>query len=147
MKKDEIKKYLPHREPFLFVDEILEIEEGKRIKGLYKIKEDSFWVKSHFENFPIMPGVLIIEALAQTSLLLFKEKLEKDAFPIFAKIENFSFKCPVFPKETLFLESKVVSEKMGFIKFEVKATKNENEVVGEGIIFATLKRKEDLIKK
>jgi 3-hydroxyacyl-[acyl-carrier-protein] dehydratase len=147
LKKELIKNYLPHKEPFLFVDEVLELEEGKRVKGLYRVSEDSFWVKSHFENFPIMPGVLILESLAQISLLIFKDKLDKNLFPIFVKIENFSFKNPVFPNDTLYLESKVVLEKMGFIKFEVKATKNQNEIVGEGVIFATLKRKEELIKK
>lgn len=144
MKLEEIKKYLPHREPFLFIDEIVELEEGKRVVGLYKVKEDSFWINAHFENFPIMPGVLIIEALAQISILIFKD-LIKEKFPIFVKIENFTFKKPVFPNDTLYLESTVISEKMGFIKFEVKAIKNE-EIIGEGKIIATLKRKEEIKK-
>ncbi|MDI6860999.1 MAG: 3-hydroxyacyl-ACP dehydratase FabZ [Caldisericia bacterium] len=144
MKKEDIKKYLPHREPFLFVDEIIELEEGKRIYGLYKVKEDSFWIKAHFEDFPIMPGVLILEALAQISLLIYKD-LAKDKIPIFVKIESFTFKKPVFPGDTLYLESKVISEKMGFIKFDIKSTKN-GEVVGEGKIIATLKGKEELVK-
>lgn len=144
MKKEEIKKYLPHREPFLFVDEIIELEEGKRIYGQYKVKEDSFWINAHFENFPIMPGVLILEALAQVSLLICKD-FAKDKIPIFVKIEDFTFKKPVFPGETIFLESKVIQEKMGFIKFEIKSFKN-GEIVGEGKIIATLKGKEELMK-
>lgn len=144
MKLEEIKKYLPHREPFLFIDEIVEFEENKRIVGLYKVKEDSFWVKAHFENFPIMPGVLILEALAQVSLLIYKDSIE-EKIPIFVKIENFTFKKPVFPNDTLFLESKVISEKMGFIKFEIKSYKN-GDLVCEGKIIATLKRKEEILK-
>lgn len=144
MKREDIKRYLPHKEPFLFVDEIVELEEKKRAVGLYKVKKDSFWVKAHFEDFPIMPGVLILEALAQVSLLIFKS-LIKENIPIFVKIENFAFKKPVFPDDTLYLESNVISEKMGFIKFEVKAIKNE-EIVGEGKIIATLKRKEEIEK-
>lgn len=144
MKLEEIKKYLPHREPFLFVDEITEIKEGKRAVGLYKVKEDSFWINAHFENLPIMPGVLILESLAQISLLIFKDSIE-ERIPIFVQIENFKFKKPVFPNDTLCLESSVIFEKMGFIKFEVKATKNK-EIVGEGIIIATLKRKEEIKK-
>lgn len=144
MKREEIVKYLPHREPFLFVDEIIELEEGKRICCLYRVKNDSFWIKAHFEDFPIMPGVLIIEALAQASLLIYKDQI-KEKIPIFVKIEDFIFKKPVFPGDTLFLESKVILEKMGFIKFDVKVTKN-GEVVGEGKIVATLRGKEELMK-
>ncbi|MCX8095411.1 MAG: 3-hydroxyacyl-ACP dehydratase FabZ [Caldisericia bacterium] len=144
MKLDEIKKYLPHREPFLFVDEIIELEKGKKILGQYKVKEDSFWINAHFENFPIMPGVLILEALAQVSLLIFKDLIE-GKIPIFVKIENFTFKKPVFPGDILFLESFVVSEKMGFVKFDVKCTKDK-EIVCEGKIIATLKRKEEIKK-
>lgn len=141
---EEIKYYLPHREPFLFVDGIVEVEEGKRIKGFKDVKEDEFWVKAHFPGFPIMPGVLIIEALAQVSLLIFKKDL-KENFPIFVKIENFTFKKPVFPKDRVILESNVLLNKMGFIKFKVSAKVND-EIVGEGNIIATLKRKEELLR-
>jgi len=144
LKLEEIKNYLPHREPFLFVDEIIELDENKRVLGVLNVKEDSFWVKAHFEDFPIMPGVLILEALAQVSLLIFKSKI-KDALPIFVRIEDFTFKNPVFPGEKIFLESRVISEKMGFIKFEVKSFKGD-EIVGEGKIVATLKRKEEIKK-
>jgi len=80
----KIKKLLPHREPFIFVDEILEREEGKKITASKKVRNDEFWVKAHFPDLPVMPGVLIVEALAQASLLIF-DKNEEDLFPIFVK--------------------------------------------------------------
>ena len=141
---EEIKKLLPHREPFIFVDEILEREEGKKITASKKIKNDEFWVKAHFPDLPVMPGVLIVEALAQASLLIF-DKSEEDLFPIFVKIEDFVFKKPVFPSSLLILKSEVLFKKMGFIKFKVSASVDD-EIVAEGVIFATLKRKEELLK-
>ncbi|HOC52158.1 MAG TPA: 3-hydroxyacyl-ACP dehydratase FabZ [Caldisericia bacterium] len=141
---EEIKKLLPHREPFIFVDEILERVEGKKIIASRKIRNDEFWVKAHFPDLSVMPGVLIVEALAQTSLLIFN-KNEEDLFPIFVKIESFVFKKPVFPSNLLILKSEVLFKKMGFIKFKVSASVDD-ETVADGIIFATLKRKEELLK-
>jgi len=139
---EEIKKLLPQKEPFLFVDEILEREVGKKVVALKRISDDDFWVKSHFPDFPVMPGVLIVEALAQASLLIFN-KSEYKLFPIFVKIENFNFKKPVFPPNLLILKSEVILKKMGFMKFKVCASIN-NVIVAEGIIIATLKTKEEL---
>lgn len=141
---EEIKKLLPHREPFLFVDGIIEIEEGKSVIGFLDVKEDEFWVKAHFPGFPIMPGVLIVEALAQVSLLIFKNSL-KELIPVFVKIENFIFKKPIFPNDRVILESNVQLKKMNFIKFKVSAKVND-EIVCEGYIIATLKRKEELLR-
>lgn len=141
---EEIKKLLPQREPFLFVDEILEREEDKKVVALKKISSDDFWVKSHFPDLPVMPGVLIIEALAQASLLIFNKR-EEELFPVFVKIENFSFKKPVFPENLLILKSEVILRKMGFVKFKVSAY-IQDENVAEGVIIATLKRKEDLLR-
>lgn len=141
---EEIKKLLPHREPFLFVDGIVEIDEGKKCIGFKDVKDDEFWVKAHFPGFPIMPGVLIVEALAQVSLIIFKDVL-KENLPIFVKIENITFKKPVFPKDRIILESNVLLNKMNFIKFKVSAKVN-GVVVCEGNIIATLKRKEELLK-
>ncbi|HQN49377.1 MAG TPA: 3-hydroxyacyl-[acyl-carrier-protein] dehydratase FabZ, partial [Caldisericia bacterium] len=109
-----------------------------------KVRNDEFWVKAHFPDLSVMPGVLIVEALAQASLLIF-DKNEEDLFPIFVKIENFVFKKPIFPSNLLILKSEVLFKKMGFIKFKVSASVDD-ETVADGIIFATLKRKEELLK-
>ena len=68
--KEDIKKYLPHREPFLFVDEVIEINEKKEIHARKCVKEDEYFLKGHFPNNPIFPGVIIIEALGQASGIL-----------------------------------------------------------------------------
>ena len=68
--KDDILKYLPHRDPFLFVDEVLEINEGMDIHAIKRLTGDEDYFKGHFPNNPVMPGVIIIEALAQASGIL-----------------------------------------------------------------------------
>ena len=70
IKKEDIKKYLPHREPFLFIDEVIEIKENKEIHATKFISEDEYFLKGHFPNNPIFPGVIIIEALGQASGIL-----------------------------------------------------------------------------
>lgn len=141
---EKIEKFLPQRPPFLFVDEIINLEKGKSCVAIKRVKEDEFWVNSHFPNFPIMPGVLLIEALAQASILIFQIENFEDQAPIFVKIESFTFKKPIFPLDTIILKSEVLLDRHNFIKFKVSATKN-NEVAGEGVIIATFKRKEELI--
>ena len=66
----EIQKILPHRHPFLLVDQITELEDGKRIVGIKNVTATEFWVPGHFPGRPLMPGVLILEALAQTGAVL-----------------------------------------------------------------------------
>ena len=70
IEKQEIKKYLPHREPFLFVDGVTEIIKDEYIKGYKEVKEEEYYFKGHFPDNPILPGVIIIEALAQVSGIL-----------------------------------------------------------------------------
>jgi 3-hydroxyacyl-[acyl-carrier-protein] dehydratase len=64
--KKDIEKIIPHRYPFLLVDEILEVEPGKRIKGIKHVRDDEFYFRGHFHGNPIMPGVLQVETIAQT---------------------------------------------------------------------------------
>ncbi|PIV39617.1 MAG: 3-hydroxyacyl-[acyl-carrier-protein] dehydratase FabZ [Candidatus Omnitrophica bacterium CG02_land_8_20_14_3_00__42_8] len=108
---EKIKTILPQREPFLFVDEVVEIDPGKRIVAKRYISPDEYFFKGHFPDKPVMPGVLIIEALAQTSILLYAtiypEIASAHPYYYLAKVKS-EFILPVFPDDTLILEARNV---------------------------------------
>lgn len=122
----EIRQYLPHRYPFLLVDRVVELEEGKYIKGYKNISVNEEVFNGHFPEAPIFPGVMIVEALAQVSGILgFKtlgQKPEDGFLYLFAGIDNVRFKRQVVPGDRLQLESEVVSERRGIWKFSCKAS-------------------------
>ena len=123
---EEIKTYLPHRYPFLFVDRVLEIDLGKKkIRALKNVTVNEPHFPGHFSYYHVMPGVLIIEALAQASAILsFKmDGTQPDDKTVyyFAGIDGARFKRPITPGDTLILESAVIAEKRGVYKFAVKA--------------------------
>ena len=105
----EIKKIIPHRYPFLLVDRILEVEEGKRAVGYKNVSANEEFFNGHFPEYPVMPGVLIVEALAQVgavAVLMQEENKGKLAF--FAGIDNCRFKRQVKPGDQLRLEVEIV---------------------------------------
>ncbi|SDJ57613.1 3-hydroxyacyl-ACP dehydratase FabZ [Microbulbifer yueqingensis] len=122
----EIRQYLPHRYPFLLVDRVVELEEGKYIKGYKNITVNEEVFNGHFPEAPIFPGVMIVEAMAQVSGILgFKtlgQKPEDGFLYLFAGIDNVRFKRQVVPGDTLQLESEVVSERRGIWKFACKSS-------------------------
>jgi 3-hydroxyacyl-[acyl-carrier-protein] dehydratase len=132
MKKDEIKKYLPHREPFLFIDEVVEIQENESIHARKLISKDEFFLEGHFPGNPIFPGVIIIEALGQASGILgfttMKKTPEEGSIYVLAGVDKVRFRRRVIPGDTIDLYSKVVSEKRGIWKFDCKA-ELKNEIV------------------
>lgn len=109
MNIDEIKQILPHREPFLLIDEVVELEEGKRCVALKHLSGDEFWWQGHFPGQPVMPGVLQIEAMAQTgavALLSLPDFRGKTAF--FGGIKKARFRKMVVPGDTLRFEVELV---------------------------------------
>ena len=114
IEKQQIKKYLPHREPFLFVDGVTEIIKDEYIKGFKEVKEEEFYFKGHFPDNPILPGVIIIEALAQVSGILgfvtMNKTPEEGSIYYFVGADNVRFRSPVVPPSILTLESKVKLE-------------------------------------
>ncbi len=123
---EEIKQYLPHRYPFLFVDRVLEIDlVNKKIRALKQVSVNEPHFPGHFPYYHVMPGVLIIEALAQASAILsFKlmgTKPDDKTVYYFAGIDGARFKRPITPGDTLTLESTVTNEKRGIVKFAVRA--------------------------
>lgn len=132
MEKDEIKKYLPHREPFLFIDGVVEIIENETIHAKKLISEDEYFLEGHFPGNPIFPGVIIIEALGQASGILgfttMKKTPEEGSIYVLAGVDKVRFRRRVRPGDTIDLFSKVVSEKRGIWKFDCKA-ELKNEIV------------------
>jgi len=122
----EIQKYLPHRYPMLLVDRVEELVLGESIRAFKNVSFNEQLFQGHFPNEPILPGVVIIEALAQASGVLgFKTvgKTPEDGFLyLFAGIDNVRFKRKVVPGDRLTLESKVVTRKRNIWKFDVVAS-------------------------
>jgi len=106
--REDIKKIIPHREPFLLVDEIVELEVGKRGVGKYTLKGDEWFLQGHYPNFPLMPGVLICEALAQTGGVVVMSMQEfQGKTPVLGSINKAKFKRMVRPGDTLTLEVEI----------------------------------------
>jgi 3-hydroxyacyl-[acyl-carrier-protein] dehydratase len=130
----EIQKIIPHRYPFLLVDKVLELEPGKRAVAIKNVSVNEPFFQGHFPGFPIMPGVLIVEALAQTAGIAANADTEGGAkLGVFASIDEMKFKRQVVPGDVLRMEVEILSSKMGIIKAKVKATV-EDKVAAEGEI-------------
>ena len=130
----DIQKIVPHRYPFLLVDKILEVEPGKRAVGIKNVTANEPFFQGHFPGNPIMPGVLIVEALAQTACvagLLLEEN--KGKLGVFTGFEKIKFRKQVVPGDTLKLEAEYLVLKMGMGKVKVVATVDD-QVACEGEI-------------
>lgn len=137
MNLNEIKNILPHREPFLFVDEVLELSE-KKIVAKRLIKDDEYFFKGHFPQEPIMPGVLIVEAIAQTGGVMLLRKYS-GAIPLFMGIDKARFRKIVKPGDTLVMEVELLQERGTIVKIFGTAKVN-GELVCEATIMAGIKR-------
>lgn len=121
-----IQKILPHRYPFLLVDAIEEMERWKRIVGIKNVTINEAFFQGHFPGQPIMPGVLIIESMAQTGgLLLLQEVPDREKKLVyFVAIDNARFRRPVVPGDQLKIEVKVIAWRGDFCKIQGQATVN-----------------------
>jgi 3-hydroxyacyl-[acyl-carrier-protein] dehydratase len=135
----EIQKYLPHRYPFLLVDAILEMEREKRIVGVKNVTINEWYFQGHFPGKPVMPGVLIIEAVAQLGgILLLQEVPDRDKkLMYFVAVDGARFRRPVVPGDQLRLEAKVLSWRGDFCKLEGRATVN-GQLAAEGTVMCKM---------
>ena len=121
-----ILKQLPHRYPFLLVDRVLELDKGKTIKALKNVTINEPFFEGHFPHRPVMPGVLMLEALAQAAALLAFDALDSsptdDMVYYFAGIDGARFKRPVEPGDQLILDVELLRMKAGIFKFKASAT-------------------------
>ena len=115
--RDVIESLIPHRAPFLLVDEIVELEPGKRVVGLREIRTDDWWFPGHFPERPVMPGVLTIEAIAQAgAVAVLADEANRGKIPFFAGIDSCRFKRVVEPGDVLRLECEFVRVRLPMAK-------------------------------
>jgi len=137
---NEIIQLLPHRYPFLLVDRVLEFEPSKRVVGIKNVTSNEPFFVGHFPGKPIMPGVLIVEAMAQTGgILAFKSFPEMKGSVLFIGIDNARFRRPVIPGDQLKMVVNVVKHKKEIWVFEGKAYVGD-ELVAEAKIMAMLRQ-------
>jgi 3-hydroxyacyl-[acyl-carrier-protein] dehydratase len=142
MEIKEILEHLPHRYPFLLVDRVLEIEPGKRILALKNVSINEHFFSGHFPHYPVMPGVLVIEALAQAAAILaFRtrgQKPDNKSVYYFVGIDDARFKRPVVPGDQLLLEVIVGREVRGLGMFSAQARVGE-ALAAEAKLLCTLR--------
>ena len=137
LNKEEIKKIIPQREPFLMIDEVEEYIPGESCTAYKNVSEDEYYFKGHFPGNPIMPGVLTIEALAQTgavAILSMPENKGKNA--LFGGVDKLRFKRQVIPGDVLKLEVKIIKRKGPIGVGEAIATVNGEVAVKGELTFA-----------
>lgn len=138
-----ILQRLPHRYPFLLVDRITKCEPGSHITGLKNVTMNEPFFQGHFPDYPVMPGVLILEALAQISGLLAMrtesaDSLEKDQRLYFAGIDNARFKRPVVPGDQLILAADLLKHRRDIWRFAARATV-DGALAAEGTLTCAIK--------
>lgn len=134
---EEIMDIIPHRPPFLFVDKIEILEEGKKGIGYKNVTINEYYFKGHYPNMPVMPGVIIVETLAQVGavILLSQEEL-KGKTPFFAGINKFRFKKKVSPGDTLKMEVEIIKSR-GTIGIGAAKAYVDGEIAAQGeLMFA-----------
>jgi UDP-3-O-[3-hydroxymyristoyl] N-acetylglucosamine deacetylase/3-hydroxyacyl-[acyl-carrier-protein] dehydratase len=139
---DDIKRMLPHRYPFLLVDKVIEMEEGKRIIGVKNVTVNEPFFQGHFPVKPIMPGVLIVEAMAQTGGILLFSMLgnAEGRLAYFTSIDKAKFRKPVIPGDQLFFVVEILDRKRNIFKLKGKAFKNSpnGELAAEAEIMTAI---------
>jgi 3-hydroxyacyl-[acyl-carrier-protein] dehydratase len=139
----KILKKLPHRYPILLVDRVLEIERGVRIKALKNVTINEPFFMGHFPARPVMPGVLMLEALAQAAALLSFESLDAepgdDTVVYFVGIDSARFKRPVEPGDQLILEASIERAKAGIYKYKTRASV-DGETAVEAELMCTMRK-------
>jgi len=142
---NEIKEYLPHRYPLLLVDRVLDVEIGKRITAIKNVTVNEEFFNGHFPHQPVMPGVLMIEAMAQTAAILsfmtMDVKPDENSVVYFVGIDNARFKRPVGPGDQLVMDVEILRVARGIWKYKATASV-DGKVAVEGELMCTIRANE-----
>jgi len=145
MNINEIKEYLPHRYPFLLVDRVVELVENESILAYKNVTTNEPFFNGHFPEFPVMPGVLIVEAMAQAAGILgFKSRNKKPSdgsIYYLVGTDDLRFKRPVQPGDQLMLSAKILAEKRGIWKFDCEA-RVDGDLVCSAIVICADREKQ-----
>ena len=140
MSNNDIQNYLPHRYPFLLIDKIIDFKKHDYLIAQKNVSNNEPFFQGHFPGYPVFPGVLILEAMAQASGILgfatMNKTPEEGSIYYFVGADNLRFKRPVIPGDRLILESTKLSDKKGIWKFECKASVDEEFVCSATILCA-----------
>ena len=138
-----ILRLLPHRYPFILVDRVIEIERGKRIRALKNVTINEPFFQGHFPARPVMPGVLMLEALAQAAAVLSFESTDtersEDTVVYFAGIDEARFKRPVGPGDQLILEAEIDRQKAGIYRYRARGLV-DGQLAVEALLMCTMRK-------
>ena len=134
LKYSDIKSLIPHREPFLYIDELYDIKKLQSAKGLKTFKENESFFKGHFPGQPVVPGVILVEMMAQTAAALIAYSIREETFDkivYLMNIENTKFRLPVFPNHKIYTNVKALRSKGRVWRFEGNSFNESNNRVCE----------------
>jgi 3-hydroxyacyl-[acyl-carrier-protein] dehydratase len=138
---DEIKELIPHRDPFLFLDKLFNIEKLSSATGFKSFKADEPFFKGHFPEKSVVPGVILVEMMAQTAAALIAFSIKEETFDkivYLMNIDNTKFRKPVFPNEKIFANVNALRSKGKVWKFEGILVDEKNDKIAESIWCATI---------
>ena len=145
LNQDQIKEFIPHREPFLFIDTLIEIEKLKKATGVKTFSANDNFFRGHFPEQPVVPGVILVEMMAQTAAALIAYSIKDETFDkivYLMNIDNTKFRKPVFPNEKIFAKVKALRSKGRVWKFQGELLDENDNKIAESIWCATIMDKD-----
>ncbi len=141
--QDEVLKWLPHRDPFLLIDRATDFHDKQSLIGHYELSEDASWFQGHFPGNPVMPGVLLIESMAQTGALLAAKSWRiypENSTIVFSTVSKAKFRFLVKPGDSLEMHVKIQGRKRDYIQYEAKVMVQQ-KIAASCMFMATMVKK------